>query len=517
MIHFFITMVIALRSPPAVNLEFDAIVTQVEKFGTATNTRAMRLVVSEKVNAMSKTDFTPAKNITQGFLCDTKRMFLLEPFFDEMPCYQFNYNHNGSCPWAAAIEGYSNFPHSKFASNLIWNGAPATQWEDIQTVTQPSKNITMNATWVLDAENHIVFYESSASDPHYPHLTTTYTDLKPVGPSTFDLPEDCDDIGIDNDNFNLLPFTSKDVTYVNQKDWIDQINQEATTWVAGESSWKAGEHVVEFQKTLGTILSPGHLQTKTKSNLMDSIDIPDSFDAREQWPDCGIDKIRNQGSCGSCWSFGAVETLEDRYCITQKKQVVLSTEYMVSCDKQDEGCGGGFLDLAWEFLRDTGVPAETCVPYKHCAYPPFSNCTAPHTPVPTRAPPNPDSCPSTCMDNTAIDTVRADKIYAVGKPGDVEAMQKELMTNGPFEVAFWVFSDFMQYKSGVYQLTSHAAKQGFMGGHAVKVVGWGTDAGVDYWTIANSWGTNWGEDGFWRIIRGTNECGIESTPAAGSF
>lgn len=73
-----------------------------------------------------------------------------------------------------------------------------------------------------------------------------------------------------------------------------------------------------------------------------------------------------------------------------------------------------------------------------------------------------------------------------------------------------VFS-FEHYTSGVYVHT--AGKN--LGGHAVKLIGWGTDAGTPYWLIANSWNSDWGENGFFRIIRGVNECGIESGGVAG--
>ena len=135
------------------------------------------------------------------------------------------------------------------------------------------------------------------------------------------------------------------------------------------------------------------------------------------------------------------------------------------------------------------------------------------------APPGPPSpgqdCPARCKDGTAVTTVKARTAYAVGPPGDVAAMQRELMAHGPFEVGFEVFSDFSSYKNGTYARTASAT--GPIGGHAVKLVGWGTDAasGVPYWTIANSWTADWGDDGFFKIRRGTNECGIEATSAAG--
>ena len=92
-------------------------------------------------------------------------------------------------------------------------------------------------------------------------------------------------------------------------------------------------------------------------------------------------------------------------------------------------------------------------------------------------------------------------------------MQREIMTHGPIEVAFFVFSDFQTYHRGVYHRT--AASQGPLGGHAVRVLGWGTEGGMDYWLVANSWSPVWGEKGYFKIRRGTNECGIETIPAAG--
>ena len=84
------------------------------------------------------------------------------------------------------------------------------------------------------------------------------------------------------------------------------------------------------------------------------------------------------------------------------------------------------------------------------------------------------------------------------------------MTNGPIEVAFTVYEDFINYKSGVYQYHTGRA----LGGHAVKMVGWGVEGGVPYWILVNSWNQYWGDKGTFKIKRGTNECGIESYAVA---
>ena len=119
----------------------------------------------------------------------------------------------------------------------------------------------------------------------------------------------------------------------------------------------------------------------------------------------------------------------------------------------------------------------------------------------------------------------------VAEVGDADAMRREILAHGPIVVGFYVYSDFAQYRSGVYRRSAYA--EGPLGGHAVKLIGWGVEwaegptGGPNgtapngtreerpYWIAVNSWSPAWGEEGRFRIWRGTNECGIEETPAAG--
>lgn len=96
-------------------------------------------------------------------------------------------------------------------------------------------------------------------------------------------------------------------------------------------------------------------------------------------------------------------------------------------------------------------------------------------------------------------------------PSNVDKIKTEIMTNGPVEGAFSVYEDFLSYKSGVY---THTSGQ-LLGGHAIKILGWGVDAGVNYWIVANSWNEDWGNGGFFNIKAGVDECGIESGIVAG--
>ncbi|OON23646.1 papain family cysteine protease [Opisthorchis viverrini] len=91
------------------------------------------------------------------------------------------------------------------------------------------------------------------------------------------------------------------------------------------------------------------------------------------------------------------------------------------------------------------------------------------------------------------------------------SIKKEIMLNGPVEAAFDVYEDFTQYQSGIY---FHAWGE-LVGGHAIRILGWGEQNGVPYWLIANSWNEDWGEKGYLRLLRGYNECGIEEEATAG--
>ena len=228
--------------------------------------------------------------------------------------------------------------------------------------------------------------------------------------------------------------------------------------------------------------------------------IPDQFDAREEWPECpSIREIRDQGSCGSCWAFGATEAMSDRTCIGSKGRIQadLSAEDLLSCCTGcGMGCNGGFPGAAWEYWVKSGIVTgglynsdEGCQPYdippcEHHTKGPREPCgKIVHTP----------KCVHMCVDGYNV-SYNQDKIYglkAYSLAKKVDQIQYEIMTNGPVEADFTVFSDFPNYKSGVYQRHSLVP----MGGHAVRILGWGKEKGVDYWLVANSWNSDWGDEG----------------------
>lgn len=148
---------------------------------------------------------------------------------------------------------------------------------------------------------------------------------------------------------------------------------------------------------------------------------------------------------------------------------------MVSCDSWNMGCNGGILPWAWSYLTSTGVVADSCFPYSS------ETGTAP-------------KCTSSCTDGEPFKKYKCKKNSVVSAQGQKQ-IQSEIYKNGPLETGFTVYKDFMSYKSGIYTYTTGEQ----LGGHAVKIVGFGEENGVQYWICANSWGPKWGEEGFFRI------------------
>mmetsp|Transcript_26285 Transcript_26285/g.76824 ORF Transcript_26285/g.76824 Transcript_26285/m.76824 type:complete len:174 (-) Transcript_26285:340-861(-) len=172
----------------------------------------------------------------------------------------------------------------------------------------------------------------------------------------------------------------------------------------------------------------------------------------------------------------------------------------------EDGCQGGQLGGAWNYAKKTGLVEESCYPYLQSQGGPVPTCD------PTAQPCLPESkfiqTPK-CSVKSSCAKHAISSVYSV----PVSQLKAELATKGPVESAFTVYADFVHYKSGVYSHTTGSA----LGGHAVKIIGYGTENGVDYWLVQNSWTTTWGDGGYFKIKAGTDECGIESAAVAGSF
>ncbi|XP_067941372.1 cathepsin B-like [Watersipora subatra] len=300
------------------------------------------------------------------------------------------------------------------------------------------------------------------------------------------------------------------------------INHEIkTTWTAGKNFQAHGMTTSGLKRMCGVIEEPNGFKLPYKDfEEVNEGDLPEEFDSRTQWPNCSsITTIRDQGNCGSCWAFGAVEAISDRICIHSNgmNQPSISAENLLTCCWTcGMGCNGGYPQSAWSWWKRDGLVTggaygtnKGCQPYaikpcEHHVNGTRQPCSGDeHTPKCTK------ECESSYSKSYKDDMWYGSSAYSVGP--EVSQIQKEIMTNGPVEGSFTVYADFPSYKSGVYQHESGAA----LGGHAIRVLGWGTEEGTPYWLVANSWNYDWGNKGYFKILRGKDECGIESGIAAG--
>jgi len=283
---------------------------------------------------------------------------------------------------------------------------------------------------------------------------------------------------------------------------LNNIKSKATTWEPYEHHENPFKDLTKEQLKglLGVDL------TFTKKNIMmlvdnddhvATFDVPNTFDSREQWPEC-ISPIRKQEHCGSCWAFSAATILSDRFCIASKGKIkpILSPQFILSCDDSNLGCKGGELDKVWAFLEKSGTTNDACNPY----------VSGDGKFVP--------KCSPSCAPNANSKTTEKFSLYKA-KPKSTVALtcatqiQREIVENGPVQTGFQVFEDFLHYKGGIYKYTDGI----IMGGHAVRIVGWGREKEINYWIVANSWGPEWGEKGYFRIQFG--ECYFEENAFVG--
>ena len=190
--------------------------------------------------------------------------------------------------------------------------------------------------------------------------------------------------------------------------------------------------------------------------------------------------------CGSCWAFSTTGAVEGAYFVAQNKLLSFSEQQLVSCDHNgDQGCNGGLMDNAFEYIEKSGISLESEYPYTS-----GGGVTG--------------SCITSMVKPVAIITGFKD-VPSRDEKALLAAIEKQ-----PVSVAIEADkSAFQLYKSGVLDSTACGTQLD----HGVLAVGYGTDAGTDYYKVKNSWGATWGENGYLRMVRDKNMCGIAMQPS----
>lgn len=225
--------------------------------------------------------------------------------------------------------------------------------------------------------------------------------------------------------------------------------------------------------------------SKQASSLASSFGAPAAMDWRNNGGNF-VTSVKNQGSCGSCVAFATIASVESQIKIQRGAAyaIDLSEAHLFYCHARSEGrtCGynndpkgGWWPERALTFFQSQGVTEEAYYPYTAGD----QNCTG----------------------RLAGWDSHLNKITGFSKINGIQAIKDYISTKGPIEACFTVYTDFFNYRSGVYKQVTGKIE----GGHCVCIVGYDTAGG--YWICKNSWGPNFGESGFFKIAFG--QCGIE--------
>lgn len=237
----------------------------------------------------------------------------------------------------------------------------------------------------------------------------------------------------------------------------------------------------EYQTLLGFRMDKKAYEKNTESKKY-TVKEPDTLDWREKGV---VNAIKDQGQCGSCWAFSAVCTCESAYAIKTGTLLSYSEQNLVDCVTLSFGCNGGNPSYAITYvtyIQSGQFNSEQDYPYKAVG--------------------------GTCSYDSSKAIGKVTSYHSVFFHSESDLLSK-LVNYGPVSVAIDASqTSFNSYSGGIYQDSSCSS---WFLDHAVACVGYGSENGTNYWIVRNSWGTSWGEDGYFRLLRGENMCGIASS------
>lgn len=265
---------------------------------------------------------------------------------------------------------------------------------------------------------------------------------------------------------------------------VDTVNDSPT------ATWKASKGGRDYASLYGPLLMQSNYTRRTTNETVGAPPsglrasaFPAAFDMRAAYPACqAIASVQDQGQCGGCWAFSVAASLSDRLC-RRGVDVLLSAQNTLDCTEgRSIGCNGGFTEDGFDQAAGNGLLSASCVPWS--------------------------GGDASCTDGQCV-SKESPKAYTSSYykyvKSDPAAIKAELAQHGSISAVFEVFEDFFTYSSGVYSHTTG----NYAGLHAVNMLGYGTDQGNDYWIVKNSWGSDFGEGGFFRIAQATNGCNME--------
>eukprot|EP01123_Difflugia_compressa_P011959 TRINITY_DN4956_c0_g1_i1.p1 TRINITY_DN4956_c0_g1~~TRINITY_DN4956_c0_g1_i1.p1 ORF type:complete len:366 (-),score=82.89 TRINITY_DN4956_c0_g1_i1:61-1158(-) len=267
-------------------------------------------------------------------------------------------------------------------------------------------------------------------------------------------------------------------------------------------TWKEGvNHLTdrtddEFKAMLGlkkSLVYQHQVLNKKRVVEVDVEDLPPSMDWRTKGV---VTDVKDQGNCGSCWTFATAELTESYYALSTGQLHILSEQQILDCTPNPNqcggtgGCGGGTAELAWARITAMGgLQSEWTYPYIS-----YNGAT------------------QKCLFGTNSPVAKVSGFVNL-PTNQQDPLLQHIATVGPLAISVDA-STWGAYESGVYNGCNQTHPDL---DHAVQLVGYGSDATLgDYWLVRNSWSPAWGEDGYIRLLRTSNfTCGVDLTPSDG--
>jgi C1A family cysteine protease len=274
-----------------------------------------------------------------------------------------------------------------------------------------------------------------------------------------------------------------------------KVIQEHNAQNTGDSDHRLGlNHMadwsdMEYKKLLGYRPRPAHHHVKRGHGHHNKHHNKNAAPASIDWRTKGaVTPVKNQGQCGSCWSFSATGSMEGRYQIKTGNLTSLSEQQLVDCSTKqgNQGCNGGLMDYAFTYAEASAMDTEASYPY--------------------------EGRDGTCHDSKGTAVAKVSSFQDV-KTNDPTALMNAV-AEGPVSIAVDAAAlGWQLYHGGIVKRFCGTSLD-----HGVLAVGYGTENGTDYWLVKNSWGAGWGEKGYIRILRemkktGPGVCGLQQQPS----
>ena len=260
-------------------------------------------------------------------------------------------------------------------------------------------------------------------------------------------------------------------------------HNSGNSWKQGPSKFFEGQTLADAKRLMSTSFA-SH-SNLNKCFVEGAEEIPESYDVRETQKECTLPVVDQNKKCAGSYATAVASTLAEKLCIEsdEKKLTPLSAQELLSCDTANKGCRGGYVNNALEYTVMRGLATEECLPFKGT----FDA-----------------KCSEMCAEPMKV---RPESFCVLFGDNDIK---REIMKNGPVVSSMEVYTDFLSYKTGVYTKGEDVPK--FSGYHTIKIVGWGVEDGSEeepnkgnkYWIIENSWGEDWGQNGYAKIAEGQN-------------